>query len=76
MTPSIDAPADVIPPLPSRQPADHGLRAGIDWAAVSADLHGLHVVRAPRERKPLSRDFYWYSPIRAPASTTAWPTSS
>jgi FAD/FMN-containing dehydrogenase len=63
MTPSIDAPADVIPPLPSRQPADHGLRAGIDWAAVSADLHGLHVVRAPRERKPLSRDFYWYSPI-------------
>ncbi|KAB7554154.1 FAD-binding oxidoreductase, partial [Verminephrobacter sp. Larva24] len=35
----------------------------VDWAAVRADLHGLHLITAPGQRKQLSKDFYWYSPI-------------
>jgi FAD/FMN-containing dehydrogenase len=35
----------------------------IDWDAVQHDLHGLNLVTAPAQRKQLSKDFYWYSPI-------------
>ena len=35
----------------------------IDWDAVRADLHGLNLITAPSQRKQLSKDFYWYSPI-------------
>lgn len=52
-----------IPAPPSRTAADHGLPQQADWAAVARDLHGLNVITAPRQRKALSRDFYWYSPI-------------
>jgi FAD/FMN-containing dehydrogenase len=55
--------SDDIPAPPSHAAADHGLRAGADWAAVARDLHGLNLVTAPRARKQLSRDFHWYSPI-------------
>ena len=34
-----------------------------DWDAVRRDLRGLHLITAPNQRKQLSRDFYWYSPI-------------
>jgi len=54
---------DEIPSPPSQRAADHGLRSDIDWAAVARDLHGLNLITAPRARKPLSRDFHWYSPI-------------
>lgn len=37
--------------------------ASIDWAAVRADLQGLNLIDAPGQRRQLSRDFYWYSPI-------------
>jgi len=35
----------------------------IDWEAVKRDLHGLNVIVSPGQRKQLSKDFYWYSPI-------------
>src|SRR6218665_3345387 len=35
----------------------------VDWDAVRAELHGLHLITAPGQRKQLSKDFYWYSPI-------------
>ena len=35
----------------------------VDWEAVRADLRGLNLVTAPAQRKQLSKDFYWYSPI-------------
>jgi FAD/FMN-containing dehydrogenase len=54
---------DGIPTPPSQRAAEHGLREGIDWAAVARDLHGLNLITAPRTRKQLSRDFHWYSPI-------------
>jgi FAD/FMN-containing dehydrogenase len=37
--------------------------AQVDWNAVHADLRGLNVITAPSQRKQLSKDFYWYSPI-------------
>ena len=37
--------------------------ANVDWDAVRADLRGLNLVTAPAQRKQLSKDFYWYSPI-------------
>jgi len=37
--------------------------AAVDWEAVKRDLHGLNVITAPNQRKQLSKDFYWYSPI-------------
>ena len=37
--------------------------ASVDWEAVKRDLHGLNVIAAPNQRKQLSKDFYWYSPI-------------
>ena len=35
----------------------------VDWDAVREDLRGLNVITAPGQRKQLSKDFYWYSPI-------------
>lgn len=35
----------------------------VDWLAVRQALTGLECVEAPRERRRLSKDFYWYSPI-------------
>ena len=37
--------------------------AAVDWEAVKRDLHGLNLITAPNQRKQLSKDFYWYSPI-------------
>lgn len=37
--------------------------SAVDWDAVCADLRGLNLVTAPAQRKQLSKDFYWYSPI-------------
>ncbi|QNN59073.1 FAD-binding oxidoreductase [Diaphorobacter ruginosibacter] len=37
--------------------------AAVDWEAVRAELAGLHVITASSQRKQLSKDFYWYSPI-------------
>ncbi|MGO4392677.1 FAD-binding oxidoreductase [Variovorax sp. M-6] len=37
--------------------------AAVDWDAVRRDLHGLNVIASPSQRKQLSKDFYWYSPI-------------
>ena len=54
-----------IPPPPSTRAEDHGLRSGIDWAAVAQELRGLNLITAPRQRHQLSRDFHWYSPILA-----------
>ena len=35
----------------------------VDWDAVARELHGLNVITSPGQRKQLSKDFYWYSPI-------------
>ena len=35
----------------------------VDWDAVREELRGLNVITAPGQRKQLSKDFYWYSPI-------------
>lgn len=35
----------------------------VDWDAVRDDLRGLNLITAPGQRRQLSRDFYWYSPI-------------
>lgn len=58
MTPIADIPAP-----PSRAPSDHGVAHEVDWAAIARELRGLNVITAPRQRKALSRDFYWYSPV-------------
>src|SRR5690349_5576303 len=39
------------------------MHAATDWDAVRNDLRGLNLVTAPAQRKQLSKDFYWYSPI-------------
>lgn len=52
-----------IPTPPPHGPAAHGLPPQVDWAAVARELQGLNLVTAPRQRKALSRDFHWYSPI-------------
>ncbi len=52
-----------IPPAPSTVDRDHGLSRDADWAAVARDLQGLNLITGARQRKQLSRDFYWYSPI-------------
>jgi FAD/FMN-containing dehydrogenase len=39
------------------------LAPAIDWDAVHRDLAGLNLVTAPGQRKQLSKDFFWYSPI-------------
>ena len=61
------APTLDIPATPSRRAADHGLPEAVDWAAVAAELHGLNVIATPRQRKALSKDFYWYSPALSEA---------
>lgn len=45
------------PSSPAPQPR------AIDWEAVRADLRGLNLVTAAGQRRQLSRDFHWYSPI-------------
>jgi len=52
-----------IPTPPPHGPAAHGLPPQVDWAAVARELQGLNLVTAPRQRRALSRDFHWYSPI-------------
>ena len=52
-----------VPAPPSRLPADHGVAHQVDWVQVARELHGLNVITAARQRKALSRDFFWYSPI-------------
>ncbi|MDM0075076.1 FAD-binding oxidoreductase [Variovorax sp. J2P1-59] len=42
---------------------DRPVAETIDWDAVARDLHGLNVIASPGQRKQLSKDFYWYSPI-------------
>lgn len=42
-----------------------GQRADADWAAIARELHGLHLATAPAQRRRLSRDYHWYSPILA-----------
>ncbi|QFZ82705.1 FAD-binding protein [Variovorax paradoxus] len=37
--------------------------SAVDWDAVREDLRGLNVIATPSQRKQLSKDFYWYSPI-------------
>jgi len=37
--------------------------ATVDWDAVRRDLRGLNLIESRGQRKQLSRDFYWYSPI-------------
>lgn len=53
----------MIPTPPSTDASDHGVSRDADWAAVARELQGLNLITAPRQRKQLSRDFYWYSPI-------------
>ncbi len=57
--------AHEIPAPPSHRAADHGLNPTPDWARVTAELQGLNVITEPRQRKALSKDFYWYSPVLA-----------
>jgi FAD/FMN-containing dehydrogenase len=52
-----------MPPAPSMNAEDHGVRADVDWAQVARELHGLNLITAPRQRQLLSRDYHWYSPI-------------
>lgn len=54
-----------VPVAPSHRAEDHGLNPAPDWARVAAELRGLDVIAQPRQRKALSKDFYWYSPILA-----------
>ncbi len=42
---------------------DPEFRQAIDWQGVQRDLQGLNVISELRQRKQLSKDFYWYSPI-------------
>jgi hypothetical protein len=51
-----------IPQTPSHHAADHGVNAAVDWVLVSRELAGLNVITAPRQRRALSKDFFWYSP--------------
>ena len=53
----------MIPSAPSTRDRDHGVSRDVDWAAVARELQGLNLITAPRQRKQLSKDFYWYSPI-------------
>ena len=53
----------LIPLAPSTCPADHGFNRHADWAAIGQALHGLNVITGERQRRALSKDFHWYSPI-------------
>ena len=37
--------------------------SSVDWAQVQAELQGLDVVTGLPQRRQLSKDFYWYSPV-------------
>jgi hypothetical protein len=54
-----------IPPPPSHRAEDHGLNPAPDWGRIAAELAGLNVITTARQRKTLSKDFYWYSPVLA-----------
>lgn len=53
--------------IPQAPPLGHAGFAhdlsGVDWSRVRAELHGLDVVDALPERRQLSKDFFWYSPV-------------
>ncbi|MGH6627869.1 MAG: FAD-binding oxidoreductase [Burkholderiaceae bacterium] len=49
--------------IPSASRPDSELRRTVDWTAVQRELAGLNVIGELRQRKQLSKDFYWYSPI-------------
>ncbi len=55
--------APVVPAAPATHHSEYGLDSDIDWAEVARDLSGLNLVTGLRQRKQLSKDFYWYSPI-------------
>ena len=52
-----------IPAAPSTRDSDHGLCRQVDWGLIARELNGLNVITTARQRKQLSKDFYWYSPI-------------
>ena len=56
-----------IPAVPSRRAADHGVNPAPDWARIAHELQGLNLITTPRQRKALSKDFYWYSPALSEA---------
>lgn len=56
-----------LPTHPSTRRADYALARDPDWAAIARELRGLNLVTEPRQRRQLSRDFYWYSPILSEA---------
>lgn len=56
-----------LPTHPSTRRADYALAPDPDWAAIARELRGLNLVTEPRQRRQLSRDFYWYSPILSEA---------
>ncbi|WP_431274804.1 FAD-binding oxidoreductase [Variovorax ureilyticus] len=47
----------------SARPIERPAAPEVDWSAVAQDLHGLNVIVSAGQRKQLSKDFYWYSPI-------------
>ena len=56
-----------IPAVPSRRAADHGVNPVPDWARIAHELQGLNLITTTRQRKALSKDFYWYSPALSEA---------
>jgi len=58
-------PAAAIPPAPITGASGHGVRDDANWAAIAGELQGLNVVSDERQRRLLSKDFHWYSPILA-----------
>ena len=51
------------PAAPLTRHSDYGLDRDVDWAQVARDLSGLNLITGLRQRKQLSKDFFWYSPI-------------
>ena len=63
----MNAETDFARPLPAQTgkaafPYD---LSATDWDAVQAALQGLNLLTRPAQRKQLSKDFCWYSPILA-----------
>lgn len=54
-------------PLPEAPATGHAAFAyditSVDWARIEAELQGLDVVTRLPQRRQLSKDFFWYSPI-------------
>jgi FAD/FMN-containing dehydrogenase len=42
-----------------------GVNRHADWSAIARELHGLNLITGERQRRALSKDFHWYSPILA-----------